>query len=149
MKSKNTDIVTTSVDALNRTLEAPALDPVVLALANDYLSGKGVVEIADEYGISEDRVTAVIEKKEVKNYIDSVFATQGYLNRIKRINLINQVIDQKIQDAVETGIYSKKDLLDWMKHLQEVETSLQPKQTGPAVAVQINNYDKLMKDLME
>ena len=149
MKSKNTDIVTTSVDELNRTLEAPALDPVVLALANDYLSGKGGVEIADEYGISEDRVTAVIEKKEVKNYIDSVFATQGYLNRIKRINLINQVIDQKIQDAVETGIYSKKDLLDWMKHLQEVETSLKAKQTGPAVAVQINNYDKLMKDLME
>lgn len=146
MKSNN---ITTSVDALNRTLEAPALDPVVLALANDYLSGKGVGEIADEYGISEDRVTAVIEKKEVKNYIDSVFATQGYLSRIKRINLINQVIDQKIQEAVETGIYSKKDLLDWMKHLQEVETALKPKQSGPAVAVQINNYDKLMKDLME
>ena len=141
--------ITTSVDALNRTLEAPALDPVVLALANDYLSGKGVGEIAEEYGITEDRVTAVIEKKEVKNYIDSVFATQGYLNRIKRINLINQVIDQKIQEAGETGIYSKKDLLDWMKHLQEVETALKPKQSGPAVAVQINNYDKLMKDLME
>ena len=121
--------VTTSVDALNRSLEAPPLDPVVLALANDYLSGKGVNEIADEYGISEDRVTAVIEKKEVKNYIDSVFATQGYLNRIKRINLINQVIDQKIQEAVETD--------------------LKPKTQGPAVAVQINNYDKLMRDLME
>ena len=142
--------VTTTVEALNKTLEAPALDPVVLALANDYLSGQSVEEIAETYGISEDRVTAVIEKKEVKNYIDSVFATQGYLNRIKRINLINQVIDQKIQEAVETGIYSKKDLLDWMKHLQEVETSLKPKQSqGPAVAVQINNYDKLMKDLME
>lgn len=142
--------VTTTVEALNKTLEAPALDPVVLALANDYLSGQSVEEIATNYGISEDRVTAVIEKKEVKNYIDSVFATQGYLNRIKRINLINQVIDQKIQEAVETGIYSKKDLLDWMKHLQEVETSLKPKQSqGPAVAVQINNYDKLMKDLMD
>ena len=147
MKSNTT--VTTSVDALNRTLEAPPLDPVVLALANDYLSGKGVEEIAEEYGIAEDRVTAVIEKKEVKNYIDSVFSTQGYLNRIKRINLINQVIDQKITEAMETGIYSKKDLLDWMKHLQEVETSLKPKTQGPAVAVQINNYDKLMKDLME
>ena len=135
--------ITTSVEALNKTLEAPALDPVVLALANDYLSGKGVNEIADEYGISEDRVTSVIEKKEVKNYI-------GYLNRIKRINLINSVIDQKIQEAVETGIYSKKDLLDWMKHLQEVETSLKPKASqGLQVAVQINNYDKLMKDLME
>ena len=93
MKSNTT--VTTSVDALNRTLEIPPLDPVVLALANDYLSGKGVEEIAEEYGIAEDRVTAVIEKKEVKNYIDSVFSTQGYLNRIKRINLINQVIDPK------------------------------------------------------
>jgi hypothetical protein len=36
-----------------------------------------------------------------------------------------------------------------MKHLQEVETSLKPKAAqGPQVAVQINNYDKLMKDLM-
>ena len=121
----------------------------MLALANDYLSGKAIDELADEYGISEDRVTSVIEKKEVKNYIDSVFATQGYLNRIKRINLINSVIDQKIQEAVETGIYSKKDLLDWMKHLQEAETSLKPKTQGPQVAVQINNYDKLMRDLME
>jgi len=149
MTKTGNNVVTTSVDALNRSLEAPPLDPVVLALANDYLSGKGVVEIADEYGITEDRVTAVIEKKEVKNYIDSVFATQGYLNRIKRINLINQVIDQKIQEAVETGNYSKKDLLDWMKHLQEVEKDLKPKTQGPQVAVQINNYDKLMRDLME
>ena len=149
MQSNNKNAVTTSVDALNKSLEAPPLDPVMLALANDYLSGKAIDELADEYGITEDRVTAVIEKKEVKNYIDSVFATQGYLNRIKRINLINSVIDQKIQEAVETGIYSKKDLLDWMKHLHEVEASLKTKQTGPAVAVQINNYDKLMRDLME
>ena len=145
----NNTTITTTVDALNRSLEAPPLDPVMLALANDYLSGKAIDELADEYGISEDRVTSVIEKKEVKNYIDSVFATQGYLNRIKRINLINSVIDQKIQEAVETGIYSKKDLLDWMKHLQEIEIGMKPKSTGPAVAVQINNYDKLMKDLME
>ena len=149
MQSNNKTQVTTSVDALNKSLEAPPLDPVMLALANDYLSGKAIDELADEYGISEDRVTAVIEKKEVKNYIDSVFATQGYLNRIKRINLINSVIDQKIQEAVETGIYSKKDLLDWMKHLQEVEKDLKPKTQGPQVAVQINNYDKLMRDLME
>ena len=91
----------------------------------------------------------MVEKKEVKNYIDSVFATQGYLNRIKRINLINRVIDQKMEEAMETGIYSKKDLLDWMKHLQDIETNLKPKANGPAVAVQINNYDKLMKDLMD
>lgn len=148
MKS-NVTSPTTTVEALNRTLEAPPLDPVVLALANDYLSGKSIEEIADEYCITEDRVTSVLEKREVKSYVDSVFATQGYLNRIKRINLINAVIDSKLQEAVETGIYSKKDLLDWMKHLQEVETAAKPKERGPQVAVQINNYDKLMKDLLD
>ena len=148
MKS-NVTSPTTTVEALNRTLEAPPLDPVVLALANDYLSGKSIEEIADEYCITEDRVTAVLEKREVKSYVDSVFATQGYLNRIKRINLINAVIDSKLQEAVETGIYSKKDLLDWMKHLQEVESATKPKDRGPQVAVQINNYDKLMKDLLD
>ena len=139
---------TTTVEALNKTLETPPLDPVVLAIANDYLAGHGISKLSEEYGITEDRVTSVIEKKEVKSYIDSVFATQGYLNRIKRVALINRVIHQKIEEAMETGIYSKKDLLDWMKHLQEVETGLKPKNTGPAVAIQVNNYDKLMKDLM-
>ena len=83
--------ITTTVDALTKSLDAPPLDPVVLALANDYLAGKSVSDIAEEYAITQDRVTSVIEQKEVKSYIDSVFATQGYLNRIKRVNLINQV----------------------------------------------------------
>jgi len=141
--------ILTTVDALNRTLESPPLDPVMLAIANDYLSGKSIDTISDEYDLTSDRVTSVLEQREVKAYVDSVFATQGYLNRVRRINLINRVIDQKLEEAVETGIYSKKDLLDWMKHLQEIEESTKPKRTGPAVAVQINNYDKLMKDLME
>lgn len=139
----------TTVEALNRTLDAPPLDPVILAIANDYLSGKSIDTIADEYGISTDRVTSVVEKREVKAYVDNVMATQGYLNRVRRIALINNVIDQKVQEAVETGIYSKKDLLDWMKHLADVEATLKPVAKGPAVAIQVNNYDRLMKDLLE
>jgi hypothetical protein len=140
---------TTTIEALNRTLQTAPLDPVILAIANDYLSGKDIDTIADEYGISTDRVTSALDKKEVKNYVDSVFATQGYLNRVKRINLINRVIDQKLEEAMETGIYSKKDLLDWMKHLAEVEDKLKPTEKGPAVAIQVNNYDRLMRDLLE
>ena len=145
------DIVSpsTTVEALNRTLEAPALDPVVLAIANDYLSGKSIETIAEEYAISSDRVTAVVEKREVKAYIDGVYATQGYLNRGKRLALINRVIDQKVEEALESGIYSKKDLLDWVKHLNEIEASVKPKESGPKVAVQVNNYSKLMEDLLK
>jgi hypothetical protein len=145
------DIVSpsTTVEALNKTLEAPALDPVILAIANDYLSGMEIEQIASEYGISSDRVTAVVEKREVKAYIDGVYATQGYLNRGKRLALINRVIDQKLEEALETGIFSKKDLLDWVKHLNEIESSVRPKETGPKVAVQVNNYSKLMEDLLK
>jgi hypothetical protein len=53
----------TTVEALNKTLETPPLDPVVLAIANDYLSGKDIPTISDEYGVSQDRITGVIEKK--------------------------------------------------------------------------------------
>lgn len=149
MKDVTITSPSTTVEALNRTLDAPPLDPVILAIANDYLSGKSIDTIADEYGISTDRVTSVVEKREVKAYVDNVMATQGYLNRVRRIALINNVIDQKVQEAVETGIYSKKDLLDWMKHLAEVEATLKPVAKGPAVAIQVNNYDRLMKDLLE
>lgn len=146
-----TDIVSPSstIEALNKTLETPALDPVILAIANDYLGGKSVEDIADEYSISRDRVTSVLDKREVKQYVDGVYATQGYLNRIKRMAIINKVIDEKLQEALETGVYSKKDLLDWMKHLNELEAQVKPKEKGPAVAVQVNNYESLMKDLFE
>ena len=140
--------ILTTVDALNSSLETPALDPVLLAIANEYLSGRAIDEIAHDYNISTDRVAATLDKREVRSYIDNVYATQGYLNRVKRLAIINAVIDQKLSEALETGIYSKKDLLDWMKHLNELEASVKPKQNGPAVAVQINNYDRLMKDLL-
>lgn len=145
------DIVSpsTTVEALNRTLDAPAIDPVMLAIANDYLAGQSVLDIAESYGVTPDRVTATIEKREVKTYIDGVFATQGYLNRNKRFAIINKVIDQKLDEALETGIYSKKDLLEWMKHLAELENTLKPSNKGPAVAIQVNNYDNLMKDLFK
>lgn len=142
------EIIVTTVDAINRSLDTPALDPVFLSIANDYLSGKSVSEMSDEYGLPADRITSVLEKKEVKSYVDTVYATQGYLNRVKRIDLINRVIEQKMQDALETGVLSKKDLLDWLKLLNDMESTAKPKATGPAVAIQVNNYEKLMKDLV-
>lgn len=139
----------TAEKALNKSLEAPAIDPIILTIANEYLSGKDILSIADEFGIDPDRVTAIIEKKEVKSYIDNVYLSQGYLHRVKRLAIINDVIEQKLQDAAETGIYSKKDLLDWMKFLQEMETATKPKETQPQAIVQVNNYQRLMDDLKD
>lgn len=138
----------TTANALTKSLEAPALDPVILAIANDNLSGDSIIDIAEKHNISSDLVVQVLEKKEVKSYVDNVLLNHGYLHRAKRLKLIQNVIQQKVEEALESGIYSKKDLLDWLKHLHEIEQGIKPKPTGPAVAIQVNNYDNLMRDLM-
>jgi hypothetical protein len=135
-------------DQLNDSLEAPALDPTILLVANDFLSGASIETISKNHALTMDQVTSIIERKEVKTYIDNVYLSQGYLNRVKRLAIINRVIDQKLEEAVESGVYTKRDLLDWMKLLNDMETSARPKR-DVGVAVQINNnYDSLMKDLL-
>ena len=139
----------TAVSILNDSLEAPNLDPMVLSVANYVIEGKSISEIAEAFSVPADVVSQVIEKKEVKSYIDNVYFSQGYLNRFKRSEIISNVINQKLQDALETGIYTKKDLHDWIKLLNDMERDAKPKNDKPAVAIQVNNnYEGLMKDLM-
>lgn len=142
------DVPLTYSEQLNNALEAPALDPAILTVANEYLSGESIDCIAKNHALTMDQVTAIIERKDVRSYVDSVYLSQGYLNRVKRLALINRVVDKKIEEAIDSDVYSKKDLLDWMKLLNDMETSARPKR-DVGVAVQINNnYDSLMKDLL-
>lgn len=141
--------MTTARDVINKTLEAPELDPVILGIANEHIQGRSHQEIAEEFSISQDRVAQVLERREVKQYVDQVYLSQGYLNRFKRLELINQVIQQKVEAAMLGGDLSKKDLLEWLRLLQDMDKSARPQQKGPTVAVQVNNYDSLMRDLME
>lgn len=141
--------MTTARDVINKTLEAPELDPVILGIANEHIQGKSHQEIAEGFGTSQDRVAQVLERREVKQYVDQVYLSQGYLNRFKRLDLINQVIQEKVEAAILGGELSKKDLLEWLRLLQDMDKSARPQQKGPTVAVQVNNYDSLMRDLME
>lgn len=140
----------TLADNLNNQLEAPELDPQHLLVANELLTGKSITQIADQMGLSPDRVTAICERTDTKRYVDAVMMTQGYLHRAKRLALINRVIDAKLEEAADTGIYSKKDLLDWLKMLHDMDRDGRPKQ--PTTAVQVNNtnnYMTLMQDLFD
>jgi len=141
--------MTTARDVINKTLEAPQLDPIVLGIANEHIQGKSYSEIAETFSISQDRVAQVLDSREVKSYVDQVYLSQGYLNRFKRLDLINQVIQQKVEEALLGGELTKKDLLDWLRLLQEMDKTARPQPKGPTVAVQVNNYDSLMRDLME
>lgn len=145
----NNQITTASTpsEVLNKSLEAPAIDPIMLMIANDHIAGLSIDEISDKYKVTQDRVVAVLDRKEVSKYIDKQFAQQGFVHRMKRMQLINRVIEEKIMEAEDSEVWTKKDLLDWLKLAKEEETSLMPKKDGPAVAVQVNNFDKLMDEL--
>lgn len=136
-------------DNLNTALEAPDIDPQYLMIANDSLAGKSIPELATLYNLSPDKVTAIVEKPEVKRYIDSVMLSQGYLHRTKRMALINRIIDAKVEEAIETDIWSKKDLLEWLKLVNDMDKDFRPQAPKTAVQVnQTNNYASLMQDLL-
>lgn len=137
-------------DNLNAALEGPDLDPQHLVIANELLSGKSITQISELTGLSCDQVTAVAERSEIKRYVDAVYMSQGYLNRVRRMQVINQVIDEKLREASETGVFSKRDLLDWLKLLNDMDRDSRPKAPTTAVQVnnQTNNYSSLMQDLL-
>lgn len=140
--------LTTYAENINASLEAPELDPQHLLIANELLTGKSVPQIAEDFGISPDRVTAICDRADTKRYVDSVIMSQGYMHRSRRLQIINRVIDEKLAEAAETGMYSKRDLLDWIKLLNEMDRDNKPK--TPTTAVQINqnnNYTTLLQDL--
>lgn len=139
----------TTRDVINKTLQAPEIDPVILGIANQHIEGSSITDIATQFNISEDRVAQVLDRKEVKQYVDQVYLSQGYLNRFKRIQLINEVIDHKIQQVALGEEYTKKDLLEWLRLLQDMDKTARPQQKSPTVAVQVNNYDSLMQDLLD
>jgi hypothetical protein len=141
-------MLVTYSDNLNNELEAPALDPQFLLIANEYLAGKSIDDISIAYSLSPDRVAAICERSDTKRYIDNVIMSQGYLHRARRLKLINKIIDKKLEEAEETDVYSKKDLLDWIKLLNDLDKAQTPKST-PTTAIQVNNnYSTLMQDLL-
>lgn len=147
---KDVTIVDSVDKALVSSLEAPSLDPIVLSVANEYLSGESIPDIAANYNVTPDVVSQVLDKKDVKSYIDNIYLNQGFMNRFKRAELINKVIFQKLEEAMETGgAFSKKDLYDWVNMVNTMERDAKPKETGPRVAVQVNNYDRFMQTVME
>ena len=84
-------------DNLNASLDAPEIDPQHMVIANEMLCGKSIPQISELTGLSNDQVTAIAERSEVRRYVDAVYMSQGYLNRVRRMQVINKVIDEKRQ----------------------------------------------------
>jgi hypothetical protein len=149
------------------TKEITTISPEGLEIANSYLQFGNIRAVTEYMGVSENKVVDILNSREVKKYIDTVYLDLGYRNKNNIASLLDEMINSKLEEAQESGLYSSKDLADLLQmahkmrmdeikaqaELQKAETSSIRSQTN----VQINdaslpfgqgNYGKLMDKLL-
>jgi hypothetical protein len=123
------------------------LDAKYVKLVNDYLSGTDLPSLAEAHCIPVEEVSNFLNRKEVRSYIATVLQNYGYLNPVTRINLLNRMIEQKIEIAEETDTpLTKKDMVELIKLLQTEQQMIQ-KTSQPEEPVVNVNYLKLVQEL--
>ena len=147
--------------------EISTISPEGLEIANCYLQFGNIKAVTEYMGVGEDKVVELLNKREVKRYIDTVYLDLGYRNKNNIGSLLEEMIQSKLDEAQETGVYSSKDLADLLQmahkmrmdeikaqaELIKAESTSVKNQTN----VQINealpfgqgNYGKLMEKLVK
>jgi len=145
--------------------ELTTISPEGLEVANAYLTYGNITAASGALAVSEDKISEILSKREVKKYIDTVYLDSGYRNRNNIASVMDQMIASKLEEAEETGIYSKKDLADLMQmahkmrmeelkaqaDLEKVSTSIKNQtnvQINESVPFGQGNYGKLMEKLL-
>ena len=146
--------------------EVTTISPEGLEVANSYLQFGNIRGVCDQRQVAEKTVVDILNKREVKKYIDTVYLDLGYRNKNNIASVLDEMIQSKLEEAQESGVYSSKDLADLLQmahkmrmdeikaqaELEKVSSSNIKNQTN----VQINegvpfgqgNYGKLMDKLL-
>jgi len=88
------------------------MSPEGLEIANSYLEHGSIPAVCDTLGVTEHEVAEVLNKREIKQYIDTVFLDTGDRNRFKLSETLDLLIEKKLEEAEETQIYTNKDMAD-------------------------------------
>ncbi len=143
------------------------MSPEGLEIANKYLTSGSVEDVSSELNVSKDIVVSTLAKREVKQYIDTVYMDIGYRNRFKLGQTLDTIIDKKMEEAEESEMYSSKDIADLLNLAHKIrmdelkaQTELEKAKAGN-IRTQNNvqvltdqpfgqgNYGKLMDKLLK
>ena len=147
--------------------ELTTISPEGLEVANSYLTFGNIRAVVEQLGVAENKVVELLNKREVKKYIDTVYLDMGYRNKNNIASLLDEMIGSKLEEAKESGVYSNKDLADLLQmahkmrmdeikaqaELQKAEaTSVKSRtniQVNEGVPFGQGNYGKLMEKLLK
>ena len=144
--------------------EVTAISPEGMEVANSYLTLGNIKGVCEYLSVSENKVVDILNRREVKKYIDTVYLDTGYRNKNNIGTLLDEMIQSKLEEAQESGVYSSKDLADLLQmahrmRMDEIKAQLE-KASASSIRnqtnVQINegvpfgegNYGKLMDKLL-
>ena len=146
--------------------ELTMISPEGLEVANSYLQFGNIKAVCECLQVGEHQVVETLNKREVKKYIDTVYLDPGYRNRQNIATVMDEMIQSKLDEAQETGMYSSKDLADLLQQAHKMrmdeikaQSDLEKAQSTNVKSqtnVQINegipfgqgNYGKLMEKLI-
>jgi len=146
---------------------ATKMSPEGLEIANTYLEQGNIPAVCSKLGVSESEVSEILNKREIKQYIDTVFLDTGYKNRFKISETLDMLIDKKLEESEETEIYTNKDMADLLQmahkmRIEEIKAQTEmEKAKAQVVKTQVNiqdnsgtpfgqgNYGELIKKLMK
>ena len=92
--------------------EITQISPEGLEVANAYLQFGNIRAVCEHMHVPENQVVELLNKREVKKYIDTVYLDMGYRNKNNIATVLDDMIASKLEEAQETGVYSSKDLAD-------------------------------------
>lgn len=138
------------------------ISPEIAVVANTYLeSGCNLHKAAKQLNILPHDMSAMLETKEVKTYIQNVLAEAGIRQMDEISDAMDELIQTKLQEMKDLEITSNKDIVDMLATRHKmVESKMkivgeQRKITGPSTQnnQQINvfgdsQYGRLMERLM-
>jgi len=146
---------------------ATKMSPEGLEIANSYLEHGSIPAVASKLRVSQHEVTDILNKREIKQYIDAVYLDTGYRNRFKLAETLDMLIEKKLEESEETQMYTNKDMADLVQmahkmRMEEIKAQTEmEKAKAMTVKTQVNiqdnsgmpfgqgNYGELIKKLMK
>ena len=125
--------------------EITTISPEGLEVANSYLQFGNIRGVVEQLGVQENKVVEILNKREVKKYIDTVYLDMGYRNKNNIANVLDEMIHNKLEEAKETGVYSSKDLADLlqMAHKMRMDEIKAQTELEKAQGTQVKNQNNI------
>ena len=147
-------------------LPAERMQPEAMEVVEAYLrNDRDVNRTAEDLSTTPTVISDLINKREVRSYLDHLFMESGYRNREKFFDILDNVLEAKMEELDEAQMSSSMDIMDILKiyhgmKIKELELSikLQELQQGSKGQnaktinnLQINNssgYDNLLSRII-